>query len=107
MTDLEGRGPRRFPINVEAVVGTHEESSLLALTLPTGWQAQLPPNVEATSVFGHYTAEYRQDGRVLRIVRRLVGARGTEPPAKIGDLIAWLKTIGTDDVKYVVLDRGH
>jgi transglutaminase-like putative cysteine protease len=107
VTDLEGRGPRRFPINVEAVVGTHEESSSLALTLPTGWRAQLPPNVEATSVFGRYTAEYRQDGRVLRIVRRLVGARGTEPPAKIGDLIAWLKTVGTDDVKYIVLDRGH
>ena len=107
VTDLAGRGPRRFPIDFWGASGfPHEESSSLEITLPAGWRAQLPPNVDAPSIFGHYTAEYRQDGRVLRITRRLMGAPGIEPPDRITDLIDWLKRIGTDDVKYVVLDRG-
>lgn len=108
VTDLTGRGSRRFPIDFWAQAGSpHEESSSLEVTLPVGWRAQLPPNVDAPSAFGHYTAEYRQDGRVLRITRRLVGAPGIQAPDRVGDLIDWLKRIGTDDVKYVVLNRGN
>jgi len=107
VTDLAARGPRRFPIDFWGSVGApHEESSTLEVTLPAGWAAQLPSSVDASSVFGRYTAEYRQDGRVLRITRRLVGAPGVQPPDRIADLLDWLKRIGTDDVKYVVLKRG-
>jgi hypothetical protein len=108
ITDLAGRGPRRFPIDFWGQAGApHEESSALEVTLPLGWRAQLPPNVDATSIFGHYTAEYRQDGRVLRITRRLVGAPGIQAPEKVGVLVDWLKRIGVDDVKYVVLNRAN
>ena len=108
VTDLAGRGPRRFPIDFWAGSGApHEESSSLEMTLPVGWKAQLPPNVDAPSAFGRYTAEYRQDGRVLRITRRLVGAPGVQPPDQVGALLDWLKRIGTDDVRYVVLNRGN
>jgi len=81
------------------------EEAELKLTLPEGWRAALPPNLTATSVFGTYTAEYAQDGRVLRIARRLVGRKGVEPPDRIGELIAWLKDMGRDDVRYVVLEH--
>ena len=108
ITDLAGRGPRRFPIDFWGQAGApHEESSSLEVTLPLGWRAQLPSNVDASSIFGRYTAEYRQDGRVLRITRRLVGAPGIQAPDKVGVLVDWLKRIGADDVKYVVLNRGH
>src|SRR5439155_1444695 len=47
--ELEARGPRRFPIDVAAVAGPHEEAAELKLTLPDGWRAQLPPNITARS----------------------------------------------------------
>jgi hypothetical protein len=105
--DLEARGPRRFPIDVAAVVGPHEETAEFTLTLPEGWHARLPPNVTAVSVFGTYTALYRQDGRVLRLARKLVGHKGIEPPGRIGDLVAWLKEMARDDVRYIVLEHAH
>jgi uncharacterized protein DUF3857/transglutaminase superfamily protein len=104
-TELEARGPRRFPIDVAAVAGPHEEAAELRLSLPEGWRAQLPPGVTARSVFGTYTAEYSQEGRILRVARRLVGRSGTEPPGRIGELIAWLKEMSKDDVRYVVLEH--
>jgi transglutaminase-like putative cysteine protease len=103
--DLEARGPRRFPIDVAAVVGPHEETAELAVTLPEGWRAQLPPNVTAQSVFGTYTAEYAQAGRVLRLARKLLGHKGIEPPGRIGELVGWLREMARDDVRYIVLEH--
>ena len=103
--ELEARGPRRFPIDVAAVAGPHEEAAELKLTLPDGWRAQLPPNVTARSAFGTYSAEYGQEGRVLRVARKLIGRKGIEPPGRIGDLIQWLKEMAKDDVRYIVLEH--
>lgn len=104
--DLESRGPRRFPINAEAVFGWYEVVGELRVTLPEGWRARLPPNVSATSVFGTYRAEYEQTGRVLRIRRAMSGARGTQPPERISELVTWLRDLSRDDVRFVVLERG-
>ncbi len=106
VSDLESRGPRRFPIDVAAVVGPAEVESELRLRLPEGWRAQLPKDVSAESVFGSYRAEYRQEGRELVVVRRMAGRRGVEPPSEIDSLIAWLRAINQDDVKYIVLERA-
>ena len=103
--ELEARGPRRFPIDVAAVAGPHEEAAELTLTLPEGWRAQLPPNVTAQSAFGNYRAEYGQAGRVLHVARTLIGRKGIEPPGRIGELIQWLKDMGRDDVRYIVLEH--
>lgn len=106
VSDLESRGPRRFPINVGAVVGPSEEVAELRLTLPEGWHARLPPKVTATSAFGTYSADYRQEGRELRITRSISGRKGTEPPERIQALIEWLRAVARDDVKYVVVEQG-
>jgi hypothetical protein len=42
---------------------------------------------------------------MLHVVRRLVGRKGTEPPERIGQLIAWLTAMGADDVRYLVLEH--
>jgi hypothetical protein len=105
LSELEGRGPRRFPIDAAAVAGPHVEQAELVVTLPPGWHATLPPNINATSIFGTYTALYAQDGRVLHITRRLVGRKGVEPPGRIGELISWLSEAGKDDVRYLVLEH--
>lgn len=107
VADLESRGPRKFPIDVGAVVGPVVDVVELRIRLPVGWHARLPSNVSATGVFGTYTAEYSQQGRELRVVRRLSGRKGIEPPDQIQGLIDWLKTVATDDVKYIVLEPGR
>ncbi len=105
VADLESRGQRRSPIDVEAVVGPYEEISEFRLRLPAGWHARLPADVDATSVFGHYHAQYSQTGRDLLISRQLSGATGIQPPEKIGALIDWLKAVSKDDIRYIVLEK--
>lgn len=103
--DLAARGPRRFPISVEAVVGPFELDAEFRLTLPEGWRARLPQGVSASSVFGNYRSEYSQEGRVVRVRRYLAGSRGTEPPSRIRELIEWVLAVSRDDVRYLVLER--
>jgi hypothetical protein len=105
VADLEGRGVRRSPIDVAAVVGPYEERTEFRLLLPEGWRARLPPDVDAESEFGRYTASYVQVGRELRVVRSVAGAAGVAPPDHIGELITWLKRVNSDDVRYIVLER--
>jgi len=104
---LEQRKPRRFPIDVGDVIGPIETVAELRVTLPEGWRARLPPSVAETSAFGSYSAEYVQEGRELRINRRMTGRKGIEPPDRVDALIAWLRAISKDDVKYIVLESGR
>jgi hypothetical protein len=107
VSQLETSGPLRFPIDVKEVIGLVEETTELRLRLPDGWRARLPSGVAATSAFGAYTAEYRQDGRELRVTRRMSGRRGTAPPEQISALVAWLHEVARDDVKYIVLEAPN
>ncbi len=104
LAELQGREYRRTPIDAESVVGPYEESSEFHLLLPPGWQARLPPDIDATSVFGHYRAHYAQVGRELTVERSIVGATGVQPPERISQLITWLRAIGQDDVRYIALE---
>ena len=102
-SQLERRKPRRFPINMTAVVGPIQLSSELRMTLPPGWKAELPPNVTETSQFGSFTAAYAQDGRELRVTHTMSGHKGIAPPESVDELIAWLRAVSKDDVKFIVL----
>src|SRR5512134_2295700 len=104
VSQLETSGPRQFPIDVADVIGLVEETTELRVRLPEGWRARLPDGVVAASPFGAYTAEYRQEGRDLRVTRRMTGRRGTAPPEQIAALVAWLQEVARDDVKYIVLE---
>jgi transglutaminase-like putative cysteine protease len=103
---LERRKPRRFPIDISEVIGPVESVAELRMTLPSGWKAELPPNVSETSQFGSYSAEYAQQGRELRVTRRMSGHRGVAPPDSVDALITWLRAISKDDVKFIVLQPG-
>lgn len=104
--DLESRGERRFPIDVGEVNGPSLRRDVLDIMLPEGWRAELPSNVAVAGAFGSYTAEYSQKGRRLRIMRELAGGRGLAPPDSVHALIRWLRAIGEDDARYVVLRPG-
>jgi hypothetical protein len=105
-SQLERRKPRRFPIDIAAVVGPVELVSELRMTLPPGWTAELPPNVTEASQFGRYSAVYVQDGRELRVTHTLSGSKGTAPPQSVDELIAWLRAVAKDDAKFIVLHPG-
>jgi transglutaminase-like putative cysteine protease len=105
-TALEARGPRRFPIDASKIIGPVTGGTELALTLPAGWRVQLPRNVSVGGKWGSYTARYTQEGRTLRLSRRLEGTRGIYPPESVADLAAWLRAIGEDDVPYLVIEPG-
>jgi hypothetical protein len=103
-TALQAKGPRRFPIEAAEVIGPIVGSTELTLTLPAGWRVQLPPGVTVTGKWGSYRSSYAQNGATLHVVRRLEGARGVYPPEAVGDLVAWLRAIGQDDVPYLVIE---
>jgi len=104
VSELEASPSRRYPIDVTDVFGPSTTSWSMEITVPAGWRAKLPANVAATSRFGSYRSTYVQDGRTLRVERRITGARGTEPPERVGELITWLKAISADDVRYIVFE---
>ena len=105
-TQLESTKPRIYPIEVTSVVGPVVGVSELRLTLPEGWHADLPKGVTAVSDYGNYRSEYSQNGRELRVYRRMEGRRGVKPPGDVDSLIAWLRAVARDDAEYIVLQRG-
>ena len=106
VAELESSASRRYPIDVAEVFGPSTTSWAMEITVPAGWRAKLPSNVDAASRFGRYRSTYAQDGRTVRVERQITGGRGTEPPERIGELITWLKAISADDVRYIVFETA-
>jgi hypothetical protein len=96
---------RRFPIDAIKILGPHAATTRVNITLPAGWKARLPADVSSSGIFGSYISEYEQSGNELRITRTISGARGILPPDRINDLISWLRDIGKDDAKFIVLEK--
>ena len=105
VTEVAAHVPRRFHISAPQVLGAGERVLDMRFTLPEGWRARLPAGVSASSVFGSYASTYTQVGRELRIVRRTTGARGVHPPDQVGGLLAFLRAVARDDVRYIVLEH--
>jgi len=101
--ELESRQPRLFPIDITQLLGTVSQVTDLRITLPVGWTAELPKNVLATSFFGRYESTWTQEGREVKLVRRLQGQRGVFPPQRISEMIVWLKAVGADDFEFLSL----
>ncbi len=101
---IETAGPRRFTINAESVFGPYATETEMRITLPEGWRARLPKNIHATSEFGEFHSEYAQEGRVLVIRRRVVGARGVHAPEKVTRLTGWLRDVAQENTRFIVLD---
>ncbi len=103
--DIARLPSRRFPIDASKIVGRQTAITEMRVTLPEGWHARLPTTVTANSVFGTYTTSYAQQGRELVIKREIVGGTGIFMPSRVNELVMWLRAIGHDDVKFIVLDR--
>lgn len=107
LSELEARSsPRRFDIDVADVIGPVQTVTEFRVTLPEGYRARLPDNVTAEGVFGRYTAEYSQEGRELRVVRRMQGRRGTEPLDRLPELVSFLRDMSRDDAVFIIVERA-
>lgn len=107
LSELEARpSPRRFDIDVADVIGPVQTVTEFRVTLPEGYRARLPDNVTAEGIFGRYTAEYSQEGRELRVVRRVQGRRGTEPLERLPELVAFLRDMSRDDAVFIIVERA-
>lgn len=104
--ELEREPVRRFPIDAERVVGPVATFAELRVRLPAGWRPQLPPSVTADGQFGSYQSEYALEGDVLRVTRRMRGARGVYPAAARAELAGWMRAVAKDDAAFVVLTRA-
>lgn len=104
--NLAANPSRKFALDVAQVVGPIVTTTVIELTLPVGWTAELPKNITATSVAGRYEATYVQEGRVLRMTRRITGARGVYAPQRIAEVIEWLKAAAVDDPEFIQLKPG-
>jgi len=102
--DLEKEPKRRFPIDAQRVMGVGSRTTEFGITLPTGWKAKLPPGVAAERALGSYRSEYAQNGRVMRITRVFTGSKAILPPERMPELITWLRQIGKDDAKFILLE---
>jgi len=102
--DIAALPTRRFPIDASKMIGLRTEITEFRVTLPDGWHARLPSDLTARSVFGSYTATYSQQGRELVLRHELVGTGGIFLPSRVNELVGWLRSIGSDNVKLIVLD---
>lgn len=101
--ELETELPRKFPVDAMQVLGYVETVIEYRVTLPEGWEAEIPDGVEATSLFGSYRTTYAQEGRDLILTRRLSGLDGIHPPSSIDQLIGWLRAVARDDVGVILV----
>jgi hypothetical protein len=104
--NLAAAPPRLFNIDAARVLGPVSITTEFVLTLPVGWSVDLPPNVTATSFVGRYSVVYVQEGRVLRITRSVVGARGVYAPQRVVEIVEWLKAASADDNEFIQLKPG-
>jgi transglutaminase-like putative cysteine protease len=101
LRELESRGPRQLPIDASRILAPITNVTEWIVTLPPGWNVELPANVSATSFFGSYSSTWTQNGRELRQVRRLQGQRGIFGPERIAEVLVWLRTVGADDQDFL------
>ncbi len=105
-SQLEAQGERKFAIDARKVIGRVEGRTDLKLVLPDGWKVRLPRSVSADSPFGTYVTTYEQVGREFRLTRTLTGKTGIYAQEKLPELVAWMRAVGGDDAKFVVIERG-
>ncbi len=103
--DIAAMPVRRFPIDAGKIIGRRTSMTEFRVTVPEGWHARVPAGITASSVFGTYATSYTQTGRELVMTRRLGGATGVFVPSRVTELVTWLRAIGHDDVKLIVLDK--
>jgi hypothetical protein len=71
--------------------------------LPVGWTATLPKSEKLDGPVARYEVKYSQVGDELRIERTLSGMKGIIPASRRLEIVEFLKRMGSEDAKLIVL----
>lgn len=94
IAELEAHRPRRFTIDAAAVSTSSNGALRYELTLPKGWQVQIPKDIELSGPFGVVRRKVRQQGNLLTIEQESRGGEGILPPSSLDHLLTWLRDLG-------------
>ena len=103
--ELEKEPARVNPIDLIQIIGPVRTLYEVRIRLPSGWRAALPKSESLSGLPGSYEVTYEQLGDELRMTRTLSGTRNVAPARQMPEIIEWLKTIGKDDAKLIVLQK--
>jgi hypothetical protein len=87
---------------ISAGVTSHDEA---VITLPDGWHAMLPGNVNYSGFLGTLQLSFSQTGNELRISRTSTGVKGAVGPDKLPDILAALKLMMTDNTRTIPIQK--
>lgn len=105
IADLEKAPPRTMPIDLSRLVPASPRSATAVITLPDGWHALLPKNSSYSGLLGRFDISFAQNGNELRITRTIAGARDVLPANRMGDVIAALKQLTTDNARTIPIQK--
>ncbi len=98
--ELRKRTPRRFPIDIAAIMGHGAREVRFELTLPLGWTAELPAPQSHTGWWGQFDTHMEQNGRTLLLIEQQVPAQGNLAPNRVDDAVKWLETAQAVNQQY-------
>jgi hypothetical protein len=103
--ELQKEPQRTNPIDLRQISAPTRTHSEVRIHLPSGWRATLPKNELVSGPPGTFEMTYAQVGDELRITRTIVGTRDIAPASRMPEIIEWLKAVGKEDSKLIVLQK--
>ncbi len=104
-TELQKEPQRTSPVDLRQIAAPTRTHTEVRVRLPAGWRATLPKNESVSGPPGTYEMTYAQVGDELRISRTLTGTRDVALASQMPQVIEWLRAVGKDDSKLIVLQR--
>ncbi|MEO8192593.1 MAG: DUF3857 domain-containing transglutaminase family protein [Gemmatimonadales bacterium] len=100
---FEREKDRKLPYETGRIVAPYTTRSDIRVKLPAGWKAALPKDELLDVPLARYEMKYSQIGDELRIERTFIGLRNTLPASRRNEIVEWLRRIGSDDARQIVI----
>ena len=100
---MESDNDRKLPYDVAKMIPQYTTHTVVRVKLPVGWTATLPKSEKLDGPVAHYEVKYSQVGDELRIERTLSGMKGVIPASRRLEIVEFLKRMGSEDAKLIVL----
>lgn len=100
---LDNQKDRKLPYSTKNFLPLPMDHIDVRIKLPAGWTVTLPTDVKLDGPMGHFFLTYTQTGTELHIERTLTGLDATIPASRQGEITDWMRKIGSDDGKFLVI----
>lgn len=106
LTELKKQAKRTTPLDLGQLSGPTTTVQVFEFTLPNGWRARLPANVDVDGALGRLSTHYSQNGNVLRIEHERAGVRGILPAQQLDEVLKWMDAASKDDAEFIILEKS-